>query len=126
MPSAAVLRASRPVSMHVPGVLEERVVQRTDVPQVPQESNTLRQSGVLVEPPERAGQLRRDLPCPRSALPVPSPREPVASYAVPCGAVAKISRVELAVLWMHLPDDVLVPDGLGDVLTARGVRQNVQ
>ena len=87
LPSGAVLRAFRSVAMHVQGVCVESAAHRTDVPQVPQEGNTLRQSDVLVEARERAVTF---ISSGNTASPHPPP--------VPEGAVAKTSRVELAVL----------------------------
>ena len=123
-PAGAVLRASRPAAMHSQGVRVESAAQRTNVPQVPQESDTFRQSDVLVEARERAVQRRRDLHffVQRSKSPTPTCQSLHAPE--PDGAVAKTPRVELTVLWMYLPDDALVPDGLGNVLAVQGVRQH--
>ena len=54
LPSGAVRQASTPVTLHVQGVRVGSAAHRTDVPQVPQESDTFRQSDVLVEARERA------------------------------------------------------------------------
>ena len=61
LPSGAVLWAFRPAAMHVQGVRVASAAHRADVPQIPQESNTLRQSDVLVEATERAFKLCRTL-----------------------------------------------------------------
>ena len=122
LPSGAVLRASRPGSVHIEGVRVERAAQRTDVPQVPQESDTFRQSDVLVEARERAVQHRRDLPFLAHKGHSPAPTFQSLHAPVPEGPVAEALRVELAVLRMPLPDDMLVPDG--NVLTVREVRQH--
>ena len=48
--------------MHVQRIRVERAAQRTDAPQVPQESDTFRQSDALVEARKLAVQHHRDIP----------------------------------------------------------------
>ena len=105
--------------MYVQGVRVEGTAQRTDVPQA-QESDTFRQSDVLVEAKEHAMQLRRDLHFFAQHNQSPTPTCQSLHAPMPEGTVAKNSRVELVALWVHLPDDVLVPDGLGNVWSYEG------
>ena len=83
----------------------EGAAQRTDVPQVPQESDTFRQSDVLVEARQRAVHHHGQSPAPTcQPLHAPVSENPFSGCTT--------------------PDDVFVPDGLVDVLAVREVRQH--